>query len=280
MKALAAAALALALQADAVDLRWKLEKGQQLRYKTTHKSLAEGGGVFLEKEMAVTYLHSVTDVDAEGTATLRCAYEGIAAWSKGLQEYRYDSEKDKASPKDPGVRMLSRLVGQSFTVKMSPSGRVVEVLGFDKILEAIVKDAPDEDAGRRALQQVFSNESTKSLMQQIYLPLPGKKVSPGDSWSNELALQMPGVMGEAKLATQSRLAAVDRGEARIDQEMKLELKEGSPLKLSRFKGKAQGVFSLGRGRLASSKSEISVTLSSGAREMDVNTVNEVRLLSD
>lgn len=279
MKAWAALVL-LAVQADgAIELRWKLRKGDELRYRTSHKSTAEGAGVFLEKEMAITYAHAVTEVDERGVAILRCTYEALAVKASGIQNYEYDSRKDKEPPPDPGVRTIARLVGQSFTLKLSPAGRVTEVRGFDKILDALVKDTADPEAVRKALQQVFSDEATQSMMQQIYLPLPPEKVPVGNAWTNEISFEFP-VVGRVKLETKSTLAGVEAGRARIEQAMKMELKGegGAPVKLGRFKGKASGLFSIERGIFLSSQAEIQMTVSSAGREMDIRTASEVRLV--
>ncbi len=293
MKPMLVAALLAApfLQDGKVDLRWKFRKGQQLWYQVTQKNTIDTAGMTMEQSNRTTYSHSVADVDETGTATLTVKYEAVAAKATGLQEYDFDSEKQKEPDSDnPTVRMLSRMVGQSFTLKMGPDGKVREVKGFDKIFEALFKgleDDPQMQAARQMLKQSYSDEAMQSMMQQMYMPLPEGAVKKGDSWKSDFAIQLP-IVGKSNISGICRLADLQDGDAHLEQEWKMEPKEDgggqedNPLagliKVSELKGKSKGVFSLERGLFLSTRTDTTTVMLSGPQEMEVRGVSENRLL--
>ena len=84
---------------DKVEIRWKWQKGQELVYKSTQKTLMEFGGQPMDQQQGYTYSMTVSDVSEAGEATLRVKY--LAVVTKGVGptgDFEYDSEKDKEAP--------------------------------------------------------------------------------------------------------------------------------------------------------------------------------------
>ncbi len=287
--AAAVAALLLVAPQDAkVELRLKYQKGQELRYKTVQKTVTEAAGNSLQQQMGFVFSMKVEDVAPDGAATLKCTYEAVSVKATGLQELDFDSEKDKEVPDEPMLQMMSKLVGQSFVMKMTPAGRVTEVKGFDKILETMMAAAGDEQArqmARQMLQQVFSDDAFKSMMQQMSPVLPDGKVGPGDTWATDFSIKLP-MLGAMKYSVQSRLAEVKERSAHIDQDIKLELKPGedqdNPLaglfELKSSKGRSKCVFAVDRGLFLSQKVTMEMTLSAGGQEMPIKSEAETTLV--
>ena len=123
------ALLAAVLQDGAVEIRWKFTPGQELRYEVTQQSTTAVQGMSQEQTSTTTYLWKIEDVAEDGTARIRMKYEALRIKSAGLQEFEYDSRKDKEPPPVQSVQIQSKLVGQSFTMKMTPAGRVRDVKG-------------------------------------------------------------------------------------------------------------------------------------------------------
>lgn len=287
--AAAVALLLLAAPQDAkVELRLKYEKGQELRYRTVQKTLTEAAGNSMQQNMGFIFCMKVEEVGPDGAATLKCTYEAVSVKVTGLQDLDYDSEKDKEVPEEPMLQMLSKLVGQSFVMKMTAVGRVAEVKGFEKILEAMMSAAGDEQArqmARQMLQQVFSDESFKSMMQQMSPVLPEGKVGRGDTWSSDFSVKLP-MLGAMKYQVQSRLADLKDRSAHIDQEIKVELKAGedqdNPLaglfELKSSKGRSSFVFAIDRGLFLSQKATMEMMLSAGGQEMPIKSETETTLV--
>lgn len=298
MKLLAAAALlclsglapdspALAAAQDKVELRWKWQKGQELVYKSVQKTQLEFGGQAMDQHMGYTYSLAVVDVSEAGEATITVKYLAVATKGNGPQgEYDYDSEKDKEAPAEGPAAMQAKMVGQSFTMKMTPSGRVTDVQGYDKVLEAMTKGAGEEAAAARAqLKQMFNNDTFKGMMQQMAPPLPDAKVAKGDTWDNDFVVKMP-MIGGMNFTLKSKLADAKDNNAHIEQDIKVELKGGdkdNPLaglvEIKDGKGKATSVFSLDKGCFVSQKSAMDMTISVQGQSMPMKTAVELTLVT-
>jgi hypothetical protein len=286
MKLLAAALLLVLSAQDKVELRWKWQKGQELVYKSSQQTKMEFGGQPMEQQMGYTYSMTVTDVAESGEATIRVKYLAVATKGSGPQgEFDYDSEKDKEPPAEGPAAMQAKMVGQSFTMKMTPVGRVTDVQGYDKVLEAMMKGGEDNPAVRAQLKQMFSNDTFKGMMQQMAPPLPEEKVGAGDGWANEFTVKMP-MIGGMMFSLKSKLTDLKENNAHIDQDIKVELKGGekdNPLaglvEIKEGKGKASSVYSIEKGCFLSQKSTMEMKMAIQGNEMPMKTVMELRLVS-
>jgi len=281
MKPLVAAAAVLLLQDAKVELRWKFEKGQELVYKTTRKELRTAGGRAAETDLSSTFSWTVADVAADGTASIDAKFLAVSFFSSQPAPYEYDSEKDKQPPPGGPGPTLSRLVGQAFSLRIGPRGKVAEVKGFDRILEAMAKDLPEGPAGdqeRQAMKQAFSDETFRAAMDQMSSSLPAGPVGVGDTWKGEFTTAMPPA-GELRSAVLSRLADLRDGDARIEQELRIEFKAaaGGEIGIRDAKGKSTCVFSSRRGRFLSQKSSVEMTVLRAGREVRLETETEVKL---
>ena len=291
MKLMAAAVL-LALPAsletqDKVALRWKLTKGQELVYKSTQKMVMEFAGAPMEQSMGNTYSMTVTDVADSGEATLTIKYLAVTARGTLPVEYDYDSEKDKEAPADGPAAMQAKMVGQSFTMKLSPLGRVTAIQGYDKVLEAMMKGAPDDNPQlRMQLKQMYNDEAYKGTMQQLFPPLPEDKVGKNDTWKSDYIVKVP-MLGGMTFSQDSKVTDVKEGSAQFDQDLKVEMKGGgdkdNPLaglmELKEAKGKASGSFSADKGCMVAQKSTMAMKMSVQGNDMTMTTVGEMKLVS-
>ncbi len=237
-------------QEPKVELRWSLPKGRVLRVRLVQKFSA--GAIDMELRDA---LHlSVTDVDAKGEAAVAAKYEGAGIKAAGVQALEYDSEKDKEPPAHAYARAVAKLVGQSFTFRLSPDGRVSEVKGFEAILQEVLKGAGEQDEAiaRQFLRQMLSDDIMRSKLQQMSPGLPPGKVGAGDVWSNEFALRVP-ILGPIRFLPKSKLAELKEGEARIEQDLGLEQPAGSDaiFEVKSAKGASAAVFSVAQGAFRS-----------------------------
>ncbi len=279
---LPALALALFLQ-DKVELKWKFQKGQEHRYRLTQKMATEFGGASILQEMASTYSMSVTEVDEKGAATLSCKYEAVAVKANFPEEYDYDSEKDKEPPEQEYPKMMSRVLGKSFTMKMTTSGKVTDVKGIDKVLEAMLQGAGNEQAEMMA-KQMFNDESFRTMMQQMSPMLPEQKVGKGDTWASDFTVKMP-IIGGLKYAVKSKLNDLKDQNALIDQEIKIEVKadadENNPLaglfEIKNAKARASSVFAVEQGRFVSQRAVMEMTISVQGNDVPMKAETEMKL---
>ncbi len=278
--------LPLLLPQDKVELRWKWVQGQELIYKSSQKTVLDLGGQPMDQQMGYTYSLKVQAVAESGEATILVKYLSVISKGNGPQgEYDYDSEKDKEAPKEGPAAMQAKMIGQSFTMKMTPVGKVTDVQGYDKVLEAMLKDAgPEADAQRAQLKMMFNNDTFKGMMQQMAPPLPEEKVGKGDAWNNEFVVKMP-MIGGMTFTLKSKLADLKDGNANIEQDIKVALAGGekdNPLaglvEIKDGKGKATSVYSTDKGCFVSQKSAMEMTIAVQGQSMPMKTVTELTLV--
>jgi len=279
--------LALPLAQEKVELRWKWEKGQEYVYKSAQKTLLEFGGQPVDQQMGYKYSMTVSDVAESGEATITVKYLAVITKGSGpAGEYDYDSEKDKEAPTEGPAAMQAKMVGQSFTMKMTRTGRVTDVQGYDKVLEAMTKGEGEENAAARAqMKQMFSNDTFKGMMQQMAPPLPEEKVGKNDTWTNDFTVKMP-MIGGMTFTMKSTLTDLKENTAHIDQDIKIELQGGdkdNPLagliEIKGAKGKASSVYSTDKGYFLSQKSAMEMKIAVQGQEMPMKTSVELTLVS-
>lgn len=287
MKLFVAAALLMPAQDGAVELKWKFEKGRELAYRQSQKQVMEILGTAMEQEQSQTHVWTVKDVAADGTATIETKCVAIASKASGAMEFEYDSEKDKEVPENPQVRMMAKMLGKSFTLKMTPHGKIVEMKGFDVLVDEMLKELGD-DAGpmRDMMKQMMSDDTMKSSMQQLAPMLPEKPVSKGEKWKNDFTLKFP-MIGGMKFGVASTLKDVAGGSAHVEQDWTIELKGGeddkdNPLagliKITDSKGKALIDFSIEKGCFISQKMTMEMTIEAQGQLMPIKTHSEMKLV--
>lgn len=271
-------------QEGAVELRWKFRAGQELRYEVAQQTTTQIRGMSQDQTTTTTYLWKVENLAEDGTATVRMKYESLRVKASGLQEFEYDSRKDKEPPANQSVQIQSKLVGQSFTLKMTPAGRVKEVKGFDKILDRMLEDQPEEqrELARGMLEQMFTGKTMESMFQQMTPALPEKKVSVGDTWKSGFTFRLP-MLGSLKFDIASRLVEVKDGRAAIDQVMSVGVEEddeGFPglFQITKAKGTTSSVFSIDQGLFLSSKTSMNMTMIAGDQEIPLKSVTRLKLV--
>ncbi len=275
-------ALVAAAPQEKVELRWKWEKGQELVYKFQQKTVLELLGRPIEQQMGYTYSMTVSEVSDAGEATLTMKYLAVSTRGSGPRgEFDYDSERDKDVPADGPAAMNARMVGQSFTMKMNSLGRVTDVQGFDKVLQAIMNgQEPDPQ-----FKKMFSNDAFKGMMQEMAPPLPPTKVGKGDVWETDYVVKRP-IIGAMKFTQNSKLKDVKDGNAAFDQDIKVELGKGEAdtpyagvLELKDAAGKASAIFSIEKGCFLSQKSALELKIADQTQVVPMKTVVELKLIS-
>jgi hypothetical protein len=205
-------ALLLAVLQDApVDLRWTFAPAQERRFRI--HQVFDLGGVALEARDLVAV--TVLEVDPEGTALLRGRYEAVALRSTGIQKYEYDSEKSREPGEHPNARMIAVLLGRTFEFRMSRAGEILEVRGFARILEDMVRaagGAQEEALAQQLFKQMFTDAIMKSRLQLMSTGLPAAPVRPGEDWENLMRLRLP-IVGVVRFRGKSRVVGVKDGDA-------------------------------------------------------------------
>lgn len=272
-----AAALVLAgPRQSEVEVRWKLAKDQTLRYRFLQKVDINGG---LKMEFGNVVAMTVSAVDGQGVASVLAKYESVMFIATGNQECHYDSEKDKEIPDHPYARMVSTLVGKSFSFRLGSSGQVSEVKGSDSILPGALKAGGESEGGfgRQMIEHLVSDDFRKTQLQQMSTGLPEGKVTPGGTWTGESRLKIP-VLGSFRFKPKCTLARMEKGETRIEEDILIEYRaednSDNPFaalsELKSHKASTSVDFLVDRGRVRSVRNKVELVLAVTDKELSLN----------
>lgn len=187
--------------ADKITLALHFKTGQILKLLTTMESNLTQ--TILGQEMnagsttGMGYIFEVQQVGDDGTATCKVTYNTVQVMmSMPGMSIDYDSAKPPSSV-SPLVKPFAALVGQSFSLRVSPTGHVTDVKGLEAIYEKIVKDVavPDESMRQgmeQLLKEQFADETIREALEEaIGASFPAGPVDISDSWTKRTAVSRP-----------------------------------------------------------------------------------------
>ncbi len=131
--------------AQKLDLKLRLKPGQKYGILiTTEDEVAQtimGRQQDISHTKAMGLEFDVEQVDANGIATIKVTYrtlkEKTSSWAGGME---YDSTKPAGTFADnPLALTYAAMMGQSFGMKVSPRGTIVEVNGIEQLFEEIAE---------------------------------------------------------------------------------------------------------------------------------------------
>lgn len=183
-----------AVPTEKVSLQYRLQKGQTyfLRMNTEQKitQVLMGQEITVNQTMGLDARYDIRDVDAQGNMTAQVTIDAVRyRMESPMGRVEYDSQKPAAA--DPTAQVFSALVGAGYTVKMSPTGELLEVSGLEEMLEGILGrlDALGT-SGEQLMQTLRQWFDEKSLAQETGLNTtiyPDYPVAVGESWSKEVS---------------------------------------------------------------------------------------------
>lgn len=153
----------------------------------------------------------VLDVDAAGNMQIRYTFIWCMSKQTGaMGTLSYDS----AQPTTPaaGLESLAALLNQSYVVKLSPKGRVLDVNGVEQMKAAVQKKLPPgAEAGPMGnISAAFlDKQGVKEMTEGQMAVYPDKPVEQGQSWSEKRVLKTGfGRIEESKWTLQKQEAGV------------------------------------------------------------------------
>ena len=205
-----------------VTLRYRWTKGENLRYRQTQQSTATISGMpggmgemVVNTTISQAFKVAAESVAPDGVATLRFTYDAVQMeMTSPMGGLSYDSgAPDKASDPTGGMAkdVFARLLGESFTLVMTPRGEVQKIDGMGRIVEKAFGALPQDPAVAgmlNGLKAAFSDESLKSSFAQGFSQFPERSVKPGDTWNTDFTSQNP-MMGAVTTSIVTTLKAVE-----------------------------------------------------------------------
>lgn len=176
-------------------LKFNLEQGKGYDYEMVWDLDSKVAGQ--ESNISITGLYSmnVTSID-DKIRSISTMYKSLRMNMK-LAGMTLDIDSDKPvqnngetdiskNPLGMMNKVVSGMVGKKFIIKVDEEGKVLEVIGFEKIITDMV-DSLGVDEGAKAqamasMKDQFSDQNIKDQFAQVFTIFPNKEIKVGDSW--------------------------------------------------------------------------------------------------
>jgi hypothetical protein len=180
--------------AAATRLEWKLAKGKTYYQRTVvEQQIGQeimGQQQKSEHSMGTGLKLQVLDVDAQGNMRIQYTY----LWSRLKQVNpmaQIDYDSSSKSPVPAGAEGFAALIGQSYTVRMTPKGQVLDVNGVEQLRDAVLKKLPagtDPAAPTNLVAPYINKDSLKQMTEAGMAIYPDRPVNVGDSWDKVITM--------------------------------------------------------------------------------------------
>jgi hypothetical protein len=157
-------------------------------------------------KIEMTFTQQIQSVDENGNAVAEITIEGLKYLAKvrdkPVLDFDSSREKDQNSP-------LAKLIGQGYTIEITPVGRVSKVIDVSSARTAVLGSSSANRAAIRLL-------STDAIKQRHAVPvLPDaneKQLSEGDNWSNvrTFSFGMMGSKSYERIYTLKEIKSIDQ----------------------------------------------------------------------
>lgn len=160
-------------------------------------------------EIEMTFTQQVQNTDDEGNATAKITIRGL----RYLSIYKNDKVVDFDSAREEDQnKPFARLMGQAYTIKITPDGKVTEITDVEQA-QAAVKGS---SSAHKAASKLLTPNVIKERHGTLALPAADKsQLQPGDNWSRIRTFSF-GLMGSKSYEKVYSLKEVkDQGNRRI-----------------------------------------------------------------
>ena len=185
--------------ADTIDLKLHPVKGQSIKLQATINqkvvnTVNGGAEQTMNQVIGQGFTFATLDVAPDGLATVKVTYDSVSFKQQSqMSNVEYDSANPPSGPIHPMARGFAALAGQTFTMKVTPTGKITEVLGLDEMTDSILKKLDTPDAANReqvekSIRREFGPEALKENMESMFANYPDKPAAVGESWSKKLSI--------------------------------------------------------------------------------------------
>ncbi len=139
-----------------------------------------------ESKIDVTFDQIVTSVDENGTATADITIKAVKFMAKDQEGVSLDYDSVKSQD---NKNALGKLIGQTYTIKISSTGKVTKIVNVAKARNAVKRGNFNAQA-----KSLVSDKVIKERHNVLALPDPEKSMlKKGDQWSR-VVLSPPGML--------------------------------------------------------------------------------------
>jgi hypothetical protein len=257
-------ATATAQDAPKVNVEWKFAKGETLRYEVDTTYEVTGAGA-AKKHSVIEIALVPAEVAADGSAALKVTFE------RATSERKADAARYK------------ELVGKSFTMKMSRTGRISDVKGLAELMKKLRPDGDedgDDDDGDEDGDDDDDDDGANS-MQQCFPLLPAAALTKGTTVEHDAVSCTNGAEGAPRLKSTLKELRDSGSSAVVEQGWTVGPKKEeaqAPMGLAAASCSSEILWRVDRGALQSYKAVTSMAGSAAGKEFSVKmcvTVKQV-----
>jgi hypothetical protein len=180
---------------EKIQYQMHFKEGEKyyMRFVTEQKisQTVSGQQQYTEHTIGIGCDLDVKSVEPNGNALMSYTYR----WANLIQtatggKVVYDSS-DKGSPVPPMAQGFAALLDEGFSMKITPLGRVEEVMGLRELRDNVgskLPEGPMKEALRMGIIQFINGEGIKEMTESSLAIYPDKPVGIGDSWKRTLTL--------------------------------------------------------------------------------------------
>ncbi len=215
---------------DGVEIQVRYPVGRVLLFKSTQNNVTDAAGMRIVQVHTQEIEEEVLPAEA-GATHLRLTYLRQAMRTESpMGRMDFDSAKGGKPVSEPSFVVLDALVGQSFEVLLESDLSVREIRGAEGIAKRVLRALP-EDLPAESVEQIaasFSAEELAKLASEKLEVVPQRVVVVGESWSNAVEMQLPGV-GSLVTTSVFTLGGVLGNTATIDFVVSAKMAKGNAL---------------------------------------------------
>jgi len=192
-----AVSIVISCAREKIQLQLRLQEGESHTIKVlTDQNISQtiqGQRHDIIQTTGTGHTFDVEEVDADGNALVKVTYRSVLFKQDGpMGKIEYDSSNPPAII-PPMAMGFAALVGQSFSMMISPDGHIIDVQGVDAMLTHVMKkldipEGPMKVSIEESLKNQFGDQALTEIMESMMAIYPEKPVGIGDSWTRKVVI--------------------------------------------------------------------------------------------
>ena len=180
-----------------IAAKWVMKKGEVRKLKTVTdmkiSQTVQNVKQDISQQIGQTLSYEATDVDASGNTLISVTFVAMSFNQRTSDGVNLSIDTSTGDVNDNSASQIySAIIGESFTMKVSPTGQVLELQGVPKLLNNIAQKMNIQSSLKESfidsLKEQYGDDAMKSMMAQSFGYFPTTSVSVGDQWKTTLAL--------------------------------------------------------------------------------------------
>jgi hypothetical protein len=232
----------------------------------------------------------VESIATDGTATLQQMLESVKVeLSSPMRKFSYDSAAATAAGGAQGSHFIdasltsvyAAMIGEPFTLVLSPQGDVQKVEGMDRIIRKMLERLP-QGPGASAVtadrEQNLGDDAKPTLFAQGFVQFPNTPLRPGDTWTTTVTARNGGTTTSRVFTLQGSERAGARYLAKIATKLTITPDSVAVSQMpfavepGQRSGEGEWLFDVDKGRLQSGTTRMTVPITMSSPGPDGTSV--------